>query len=140
MQSELDGATAKPLLRGVSHEIAALAALVGWAAVAATAPSGAAPVLATRLLFSGAAQDGLDLGFGVAIARAGLDEEVGVGGRQGVAAGTSSPFSAVRGAAVGASGAPSGGVRSPLAFRTCPKAAAMPWRTSASSGGRKCGS
>ena len=71
MQSELDGATAKPLLRGVSHEIAALAALVGWAAVAATAPSGAAPVLATRLLFSGAAQDGLDLGFGVAIARAG---------------------------------------------------------------------
>ena len=57
MQSELDGATAKPLLRGVSHEIAALAALVGWAAVAATAPSGAAPVLATRLLFSGAAQD-----------------------------------------------------------------------------------
>jgi hypothetical protein len=44
MQSELDGATAKPLLRGVSHEFAALAALVGWAAVAATAPTKAAPV------------------------------------------------------------------------------------------------
>ena len=34
--------TTKPLLRGVSHEVAALAALGGWAALAATAPPGAA--------------------------------------------------------------------------------------------------
>ncbi len=35
-----DAAPAKPLLRGVSHEIAAFAALAAWVALAALAPSG----------------------------------------------------------------------------------------------------
>ena len=42
MQTAVETVPAKPLLRGVSHQAAAVAALLAWAAIAAVAPTSAA--------------------------------------------------------------------------------------------------